>query len=1785
MYTHNLMEKAKNAYESGDHKEALRYLLRLNEFKMDLIWEFGTQKAISSLCVAKYKKPFGKKGTQIVIGSEDNIVYSLSLDKEPRWQFCIAEDEITSVISYDLNNDLSEEIIIGSKDNNVYVLNSKGRLLWRYKTDSPIKCMAAVDIDGKKIIVAGSFDGSIYFIEYKADLFWKYCHKKGRTIKGLCVAELIHDDHPEIVAVTDSGDVLILDYYNRVLVRQFKLKGSLYGVLAKDIDNDGSDEIIVCSENAQVYCLDGGGRVKWHYQTKDTVYSIHCCDIDNNNDAEIILGTRDHHVYVLDWQGNFKWKYKTSRNVWSVFSDRISHPTFYDLFVTLSNHKVYYYKLIDRKNTYIKIEKSYLNLLNSEQDELSLLEDLSQEEDEYFRKFSIKTMIKFSNDYQLRGRILACLERLMKDKSALVRSASVKALIRLTDYDSEIMSTFPFEFASESNEEVRKSLIENIAKDYIRTIKPNKKKELLGCLQYLCKEWSKQGVVSHFDIFDHAKDRFFAGNFKEALTDFEVLKRRGLDLIWKEKTKGFICCIETVDIDGDGLKEIILSSSDNILYLFKHTGKLIWKKESEIGGFRSWVKVDDVDGDGVLEIIWGLSNGTFLIFTPDGQKKGQITGTEGINSFDLLATQNSVNKRIVYGCVNGYIHCIDISGQEKWRFRTGLHNLIIAVEDIDKDNSQEVIVGAIDGYVFVLDAKGREKWASKVGDDIESIVIVNLGDDEKPSIILGTDDGYIYVLDFKGEPELVQNLGSTISGIDLVHDVQNKQKDIVASNQSSHIFLLNKDGQEKKYDLRINSTISCLSCCDIDKDGYSELIVGTRDDSFYLYRILKSDEIEKFIKDCRKELAKTENRINFERKEIFRFIRDNLENNYSSSQKIILLGYLGTGKTKLLLEINSGCLGDRYIPIYISLRYMQWKDTASFLFKILKKIIDKVDIYNKEIDYYNYYKNEFEKDYRKAFDLFIKSLSSYLEHKNLLILFDDFEKLQTEVSNENLSIDVFNYLEKLSETKRCGFIITASNEVFDLEKSYEGSFLTNSIIKDVNFINKSDARMRLSRHLQGKIQNLDNTVEKIIDFTGCHINLIQVAVDEIIGYVKKNQIKRLVNKDWSIINTSITDSVDNELFNIWNRCSPHEKFFLSCLRNLKEKMYVDVDIKPHIEKELGIFAGLISLPILNEVLKSLSEKSLLDQDITEDKVQYVFTIPLLREWIYKTKDPFEIIAENSIPLLEKLSFDQFLDLDNQLKEQGKVNFFLSAIDFDAKRWDTLVTSSGIWSELLKRDTIYHNKTDKLYELIENFGNLFDFAIDDVIFHPRMTYFKFKTMPSIIQRLKNLVLIIPKSEKIDIFFYEALIALIIDQDAASNVFLIMELAVSSAFRKRCHESKVDLVLMNQRDIKRILLAPNYLHALQEKVILKQVDLVQFSPYVTTEPVVGKMFFGRLPEVRKIEHKSDKSFAIFGARQLGKTSLLRKVQERIMNSKNTKTLYIDCETYNDPADSSLRLCTDILNELSFYDGDIYDISQFRSIIKKNCQKEKIKVSLFLDEIDEILAEDIKRNEPLFRTFRALSQEGEINLIIAGYQTLFRATNELKSPLFNFLEVIRLGRLDPKSAAQLIVEPMTDLGIELQNKNMIVDEICKITGCYPNLIQCMCKRITEIIASEKRRKILENDVIRVTNDNDFQGYIIRCFYHHLSELEKVIILSLVNNDIFGPFDIEKKLKNYGISLIHRELYREIETLCMLSIFTKQVKKYKFTLPYLSKILKQTMEIELELEKLVREIVHHDH
>ena len=233
-----------------------------------------------------------------------------------------------------------------------------------------------------------------------------------------------------VVAITNKGDVIFLDYQERRLLYRVKKPGSLYAVIAQDIDNDGVNEIIVSSDSCCVYALNNFGREKWRFKTQDSVYSIHCCDIDIDNRFEIVIGTRDDYVYVLDAEGRYEWKYKTDHNVWSIYSAPFCQQMkFCDLFAGLSNRMVYYYRLRDWRHYSLKIDESYTKLLrwlSGGKGEWEILESFSKDDDEYLRQFAAQKLVTLANGHSLTQNILVCLRNMLQDHSPRVRATAVK---------------------------------------------------------------------------------------------------------------------------------------------------------------------------------------------------------------------------------------------------------------------------------------------------------------------------------------------------------------------------------------------------------------------------------------------------------------------------------------------------------------------------------------------------------------------------------------------------------------------------------------------------------------------------------------------------------------------------------------------------------------------------------------------------------------------------------------------------------------------------------------------------------------------------------------------------------------------------------------------------------------------------------------------------------------------------------------------------------------------------------------------------------------------------------------------------------------------------------------------------------------------------------------------------------------------------------------------------------------------------------------------------------------
>jgi hypothetical protein len=80
-----------------------------------------------------------------------------------------------------------------------------------------------------------------------------------------------------------------------------------------DIDGDGMVEVVVGSDDNNVYALYGSdGAMKWSFKTGDWVYSSPALgDIDGDGRVEVVVGSFDRYVYALNGSdGTMKWSFK-----------------------------------------------------------------------------------------------------------------------------------------------------------------------------------------------------------------------------------------------------------------------------------------------------------------------------------------------------------------------------------------------------------------------------------------------------------------------------------------------------------------------------------------------------------------------------------------------------------------------------------------------------------------------------------------------------------------------------------------------------------------------------------------------------------------------------------------------------------------------------------------------------------------------------------------------------------------------------------------------------------------------------------------------------------------------------------------------------------------------------------------------------------------------------------------------------------------------------------------------------------------------------------------------------------------------------------------------------------------------------------------------------------------------------------------------------------------------------------------------------------------------------------
>ena len=139
--------------------------------------------------------------------------------------------------------------------------------------------------------------------------------------------------------------------------------------------------------------------------------------------------------------------------------------------------------------------------------------------------------------------------------------------------------------------------------------------------------------------------------------------------IWRYKVAGTYDILIGDDLNQDGVKDILVVSSDNVVYMISgRNGRKIWSYAVEGNAYSAWL-ASDYNNDGYRDVIVLADNGIYLInglkgilinskkFAVDGNSK-VIPDVDGDNKYDILIINATVNPRSVeiYAIENGIIY-------------------------------------------------------------------------------------------------------------------------------------------------------------------------------------------------------------------------------------------------------------------------------------------------------------------------------------------------------------------------------------------------------------------------------------------------------------------------------------------------------------------------------------------------------------------------------------------------------------------------------------------------------------------------------------------------------------------------------------------------------------------------------------------------------------------------------------------------------------------------------------------------------------------------------------------------------------------------------------------------------------------------------------------------------------------------------------------------------------------------------------------------------------------------
>jgi hypothetical protein len=410
---------------------------------------------------------------------------------------------------------------------------------------------------------------------------------------------------------------------------------------------------------------------------------------------------------------------------------------------------------------------------------------------------------------------------------------------------------------------------------------------------------------------------------------------------------------------------------------------------------------------------------------------------------------------------------------------------------------------------------------------------------------------------------------------------------------------------------------------------------------------------------------------------------------------------------------------------------------------------------------------------------------------------------------------------------------------------------------------------------------------------------------------------------------------------------------------------------------------------------------------------------------------------------------------------------------------------------------------------------------------------------------------------------------------SDLLVIISLRSEKGFKEEI-EAQVGPgknVLLDEEDLKYIALSVEPSQELKLRII-SQLPLIFVSPYRFRGPVGGEIFFGRVGELSTILELPDANYCVLGARQIGKTSFLHALRDKVNQEhvlEDTVAVYVDASQHTRIDRFQKNLLQEVWNtqeqqgvpEIQWVDpGEDY----FEDLAEKLKASRK-RYLFLLDEVDQLLG---AKDAGLLEAFaRSMANEGYASFVFCGYRTLNDRVRNQESLIFNLLDPIRLGPLKGEEARSLVTEPMARIGVAIERE--VVDRILDKGSRVPSLLQYMCYLLLEHLHERGgERRIRLEDVDSVYEGQQFSDEVTAIIRDNkdLPTLERLIVYLAVglDDDDMRESHVIEEVRRVLYSAKFSDIRAALDYLTSTYVFYKVGDKYRFVVPQLKRKLYET-------------------